>query len=166
MTRVSQGAHRTAQESHVADLEHGAIPLALEVADRASAAYGVEPRYPFFDSDFVEYCVGLPADQKLRDGWTRSILRRAMSPVLPTEVCWREFKSDLSLNFARSLSTYGRGTIERILEKNGSPIWEYADIDWIRGSYRRLQRQSNSLDALQVWKATTLGVWLEGISGM
>jgi asparagine synthase (glutamine-hydrolysing) len=166
VTAVSDGAHRTAQESHAADLEHGAIPLALEVADRASAAYGVEPRYPFFDSDFVEYCVGLPANQKLRDGWTRSILRRAMSPILPTEVCWREFKSDLSLNFARSLSTYGRGTIERILERNGSPIWEYADIERVRGSYRRLQRQSNSLDALEVWKATTLGVWLESISGM
>jgi asparagine synthase (glutamine-hydrolysing) len=166
MATISSRAKGTARDVHVADLEHGAIPLALEVADRASSAYGVEPRYPFFDSDFVEYCVGLPPNQKLRDGWTRSIVRRAMSSVLPTEVCWRGFKSDLSLNFARSLITHGRGTIERMLKRNGSPIWEYADVELVRGSYGRLQRCSRAHDALLVWKAITLGVWLERVSGM
>jgi asparagine synthase (glutamine-hydrolysing) len=163
---VPKETHHTARGTHVADLEHGIIPLALEVADRASAAYGVEPRYPFFDSDFVEYCVGLPADQKLRDGWTRSILRRAMSSVLPAEVCWRRFKSDLSLNFASCLATHGRRTIESILARNGSPIWEYADIERARTSYRRLRQRSAVLDALQIWKTVTLGVWLERVSGM
>jgi asparagine synthase (glutamine-hydrolysing) len=166
VTVVADGVQYTAQAAHVSDLEHGAIPLALEVANRASAAYGVEPRYPFFDSDFVEFCVGIPANQKLRDGWTRSILRRAMSVVLPAEVCWRRSKSDLSLNFARSMSTYGQQTIERMLARDDTPVWEFADIEVVRGSYRGLQRFSGTRDALLVWKAITLGVWLERVLGI
>ena len=43
----------------------------LESADRAAAAHGIEPRYPFFDVSLVEFCLSLPGNHKLRDGWTR-----------------------------------------------------------------------------------------------
>jgi asparagine synthase (glutamine-hydrolysing) len=149
------------RQAHFVDLSSGLIPLALEMADRAAAACGVEPRYPFFDSRLAEYCLALPSDQKLRDGWTRSILRRALKDLLPSEIYLRGSKTSLSPNFVRALLTFDRKFVDTILENDGSPVWEYANIATIRGAYKRLLRRGSDVDALQVWKAVTFGIWLE-----
>jgi asparagine synthase (glutamine-hydrolysing) len=152
------------REAHFAGLTSGAIPLALEAVDRAAAACGVEPRYPFFDSRLVEYCLALPGDQKLRSGWTRSVLRRSLKDILPAQVCWRGTKSDLSPNFARALITFDRKFIDRLLANRGAPVWDYANITTIRAAYQRMFRRNSHVDSLQVWKAVTLGQWLERFS--
>jgi asparagine synthase (glutamine-hydrolysing) len=165
-TRATKSAEparvpKNSRQAHFADLTSGVIPLALEMADRTAAACGVEPRYPFFDSLLAEYCLALPSDQKLRDGWTRSILRRALRDILPSEVCWREAKSSLSPNFARALVKFDRKSIDKMMENKSSPVWDYANITTIRGAYSRLLRGTSDVDALQVWKAVSFGIWLE-----
>lgn len=52
--------------------------------------YGVDSRSPLADVRLVEFCLALPEDQWLRDGVTRSILRRAMADRLPREVLSNE----------------------------------------------------------------------------
>ena len=74
---------------------------ALEVADKSAAAFGVEPRYPFFDRRLIEFCVGLPEEQKFDRGWPRLLFRRAMDGILPPEIQWRSWKANLSPNFQR-----------------------------------------------------------------
>ena len=36
------------------------------VFDQTAATFGLEPRYPFFDRRFVEFCLALPFKQKLQ----------------------------------------------------------------------------------------------------
>jgi asparagine synthase (glutamine-hydrolysing) len=52
------------------------------------AAYGVEMRDPTADLRLVEFCLAIPADQFVRDGRTRWLIRRAMEGVLPPSVQW------------------------------------------------------------------------------
>ncbi|NJK41365.1 MAG: hypothetical protein HC934_08440 [Acaryochloridaceae cyanobacterium SU_2_1] len=40
--------------------------LTLEVMDRAAAPHGIELRFPFWDKRLVEFCVSLPAEQKMQ----------------------------------------------------------------------------------------------------
>ena len=50
--------------------------------DRNSMAHSLETRLPFLDHRLVNFAVHLPASMKLRNGWTKYILREAM-PELP-----------------------------------------------------------------------------------
>ena len=58
----------------------------LAKVDRASMAVSLEVRVPFLDHEVVEMAMGIPADQKLRRGTTKWILRRAFAAQLPPPV--------------------------------------------------------------------------------
>ena len=63
----------------------------LQRVDRVAAAYGIEPRLPFLDLDFVELALALPPGWKLlaEDRPAKWLLRRAFDGWLPEEVLWR-----------------------------------------------------------------------------
>jgi len=64
----------------------------LHYEDRNSMAFGVEARLPFLDHRLVEFLYGLDAGHKIRQGWTKAVLREAMEGILPDQVRWRRDK--------------------------------------------------------------------------
>jgi asparagine synthase (glutamine-hydrolysing) len=64
----------------------------LHYEDRNSMAFGIETRLPFLDYRLVEFLYGLAPELKIRNGWTKAVLREALDGVLPGEVCWRADK--------------------------------------------------------------------------
>ena len=76
----------------VADLEHFSIPVLTHFEDRMSMSEGREIRLPFLDPRLMDRLIAAPADLKLRDGWTKYLLRRAVEPWLPPEIVWRKDK--------------------------------------------------------------------------
>jgi asparagine synthase (glutamine-hydrolysing) len=52
----------------------------------ALAAHGVDLRDPTGDIDVVSFCLGVPAEQYLAEGVSRSLVRRAMWAILPPHV--------------------------------------------------------------------------------
>jgi asparagine synthase (glutamine-hydrolysing) len=51
-----------------------------------------ETRYPYFDQTLTEFLMSIPGDQLLRPGDRRSLMRRALSGILPTEILSRRTK--------------------------------------------------------------------------
>ena len=151
---------RTAREGHWRGLNSGLYPYVLEVADKAAAAFSLEPRYPFFDRRLVEFCLALPPEQKLHQGWTRVVMRRAMADVLPDKVRWRVGKANLSPNFERRLLECDRGLLDDVIMKDPHVIEEFVDVSALRDVYRRYASQPMSTDALDVYAAVTLALWL------
>jgi asparagine synthase (glutamine-hydrolysing) len=68
------------------------LPGLLHYEDRNSMAFSIETRLPFLDYRLVELCLSMPLRSKMRDGWTKWTLRRAMSGVLPESIAWRRDK--------------------------------------------------------------------------
>jgi asparagine synthase (glutamine-hydrolysing) len=64
----------------------------LRMADRNSMAHATEVRLPFLDHKLVEFLFTLPARYKIRDGWTKWLLRKTADPLLPKEITWRKDK--------------------------------------------------------------------------
>ena len=64
----------------------------LRYADRNSMAHAVEVRLPFLNYKLVEFLFTLPAHLKIKDGWTKWLLRKAMTSLLPKEIVWRKDK--------------------------------------------------------------------------
>jgi asparagine synthase (glutamine-hydrolysing) len=163
--RVSNDARQrkqTPREAHCESIDSGLIPYTLELADKASAAFGLEARYPFFDRRLIEFCVALPANQKLKGGWTRSIMRRAMTGILPAAVQWRLGKANLSPNFRRGLLDLGKPTIEDIVINNPGVLDHYVNISALREAYERYSSRPTrgGRDELAVYNAVMLGWWL------
>jgi asparagine synthase (glutamine-hydrolysing) len=50
------------------------------------AAHGVDMRDPTSDLDVVNFCLGIPAEQYLAEGVSRSLVRRAMWGTLPPQI--------------------------------------------------------------------------------
>jgi asparagine synthase (glutamine-hydrolysing) len=71
---------------------HGLSEL-LRYADRNSMANGREVRLPFLSHELVEFIFSLPPSFKIRKGWTKWILRKAMETHLPAGIAWRTDKT-------------------------------------------------------------------------
>jgi asparagine synthase (glutamine-hydrolysing) len=54
------------------------------------AHFGVDTRVPACDRRLVEFCLGIPEDQYLRDGCDRWLIRRAMKGRLPDAVLYKQ----------------------------------------------------------------------------
>lgn len=153
---------RTAREGHYRNLTAGIMPFAIEVANRTAANYGIEPRYPFFDKRLIEFCLALPAEQKIHGGWTRMVMRRGMNGVLPTTIQWRGGKSNLGANFNHGLSL-GRQELDRVMQEDLEYIGDYLDLNTLRSFYQRFQTGENMAhtDYVAIWKSLSLTLWLK-----
>jgi asparagine synthase (glutamine-hydrolysing) len=59
--------------------------------------------HPYAHRPLVEFCLSLPISQHLRDGQTRSLMRRALADRLPSRVLSRKSKGSLEEPLARAL---------------------------------------------------------------
>lgn len=73
------------------DISHN-LPKVLKYEDRNSMAFGIESRIPFLDYRLVEFSFSLPETMKIRNGWTKYILRHAMKDILAPKIALRKTK--------------------------------------------------------------------------
>jgi asparagine synthase (glutamine-hydrolysing) len=165
--QAQPGAAQTEREGHYKTLMQGIQPLALEVLDKAAAAFSVDARYPFWDKRLVEFCLSLPAKQKLHRGWSRVVMRRAMSNILPREVQWRNSKVDFMPIFLRGLLSLQRERLDRVVWGDAKEVAAYVDTTVLRDTYHKLISRSSrnqESDVLTVWRAASLALWLANAS--
>jgi asparagine synthase (glutamine-hydrolysing) len=155
------------RHSHYEALKSPLIPYTMELADAVSSAFGLEVRYPFFDRRLVEFCLAIPGDQKLRGGWTRSVMRRALEGILPPEVQWRATKAELSPSFERRLFEADRPVLEEVVFSRLGLLDGYVDPEAVRASYKRWSERSGQApqEALTLYGVATLALWLDASGG-
>lgn len=83
-------------ERQLLDLRHFSVPSLCHYEDRMSMANGREIRLPFLDPRLIDLLLRAPDDYKLRHGWTKYALRKAMEPLLPAAISWRKDKQGFS----------------------------------------------------------------------
>ena len=152
----------TAREDQWQALTSGMFALVLEQVDLAAAAFSIESRHPFMDKRLIEFCLALPSPQKLHQGWSRMVMRRAMKGVLPEQVQWRGGKTDMTPNFLHGLLKFNRELLDEIVLSNSGSIEAYVDLNVLRMSYNRLVSGGNvqDEDIRIVWTAVALALWL------
>lgn len=160
---IESQTHQRAEHNY--SLIRGVMPHTLEVLDRAAASYGIELRFPFWDKRLVEFCLSLPPEQKIRQGWTRMVMRQGLKGILPPEIEWRGGKSNLGPNFSYGLFTFERQRIKLFLDENSELITNYADLHALEEAYKSFMTQQASGDEeMHLWKVLNLSLWLEKYS--
>ena len=153
---------RTVREDHWLTLTSPQLLWVLELSDRCAAAFSLDVRHPFMDKRLIEFCLALPAEQKLDKGWSRIIMRRAMAGILPNEICWRGGKTDMNPNFIYGLLKKSRRDLDEVVNDLSETVERFVDSDKLRELHQRLisQRKIKVSDAMTFWKVTTLAYWL------
>lgn len=155
-----QGVHPV--EAHWNALCGGVFAFALESFEKLAAAFGLEMRYPFFDRRLIEFCISLPADQKILDGWTRSILRRAMDGILPSEVQWRTGKANIGLSYKINMLKYGKEEVENTLFRSGKVLEKFIARGTLEAAYEQYASDpiKRGKEAMLIMSSVYLSSWL------
>ncbi len=150
---------RTSRAFHHDNLIGGRDQYDLETLDKAAAAFSLELRHPFYDRRVVEYCLALPPEQKVRDGYTRAIVRRALATCLPLEIRQRTSKTDFAPLVSEALLRFERDRLEDTFLINSHQLERYIDRDMLKRLYIAFSCERKN--ATFVWNALILGLWLK-----
>lgn len=85
------------------DVLNKSIPALLHNEDGNSMAFSIESRVPFLDYRIVEFAIALDGKYKIRNQWTKWIVRKACKEYLPKEIVKRTNKMGFPAPFARWL---------------------------------------------------------------
>ncbi len=154
----------TVKEQHWRGLTQGVLPYTLERADQYAAMFSLEARHPFMDKRLIEFCLALPSEQKLYQGWGRMVMRRGLEGILPEKVQWRGGKADLSANFDDGLLNRDRQILDEVMSNQIKYLEKYIDSDFLQAAYQRLISTGNEVrdeDITPIWQAVTLALWFD-----
>lgn len=136
------------------------LPMWLRMEDRVSMACSVESRLPFMDYRLVEFAFRLPDELKMRDGYTKYILRRAMQDQLPEQIIWNRVKQRFTTPYHQWFRGAWRPVIEDLL-LGSCQVQPYIDMPAFRNKLLAYMADDNTaLDARLLWRVLTTEICL------
>ena len=154
-----------AKAEHIMDVQSGAFPHVSEVVDKAGAAFSLSVRLPFVDKRLIEYCVAVPAHQKLKDGRTRAYAWRGLHEDLPERIRKRRGKRYLGGALRRGLLTLARDDATSLVMERLPIAAPYVDVKAIQDAFQKMLTQNAGESTLStltaIWPAMILTRWLE-----
>jgi len=156
--RVRQALDR--DSDNAGTIDHPYIVCGVERYERVAAASSVESRHPFLDRRVVEHCMRLPDSQKIRDGWPKSILRRAMAGILPQEICWRRGKGHLSSHLTAAYLRPIYPQIRNAIYAARDNLEPYVRLDALQDSVNTYEKNSDAEALWRLYEIAHLANWL------
>jgi asparagine synthase (glutamine-hydrolysing) len=124
------------------------LPHLLKYEDKNSMYHSIESRLPFLDFDLVEVASNCSDRLKMKDGWSKYILRKAFENTLPKEIIWRKDKK-------------GFEAPEDIWLKDRSHFTETIENSKFMAGLLDKGKISDSLDNKALWRLYSLALWAE-----
>lgn len=116
---------------------------------------------PLYDRRLNEFCLSLPLDQQIRDGWDRRVLREAMRGLLPDEVRLRLNRGFPQPEFQRNFTMAEVLLGKELTSMGSSPlVREVLDYDRIRSLWHLRQAQPTFRHEILLTKCITVGAFL------
>ena len=166
------GSRDDLRDRQRADVESLSIPALTHWEDRNSMAWSHEVRNPFLDFRLVRFGINLPMNLKIRSGWTKYVLRRAVQSSLPPSIVWRRDKRGFSTPEARMLRNELRTSVEELLAPSAEMVRRgLVNPQAARARFAAFLRHSaaGSVSSRDIFQLLSLELWLrayrENLSG-
>lgn len=91
-SKAAAGNHGKIRSLQKSEIETFQLPSLLRYQDRNSMRHSIEARLPFLDYRVVEAAFGMNQHFKIRERWTKYVLRSAMRDILPADIVWNKIK--------------------------------------------------------------------------
>ena len=124
------------EEMQLLEISKLQLPHLLRYEDRNSMRHSIETRLPFLDYRLVELSLSLPLHVKIRNGWTKFILRKAVDKLLPENIVWRKNKFGFEAPEKIWLAKYR----DQMLAEIGASglLRHFCNLDQITSQYDKL----------------------------
>jgi asparagine synthase (glutamine-hydrolysing) len=157
---VSIGPGSSLRQRQKDDLTLYSLPALLRYEDRSSMAHSVESRVPMLDHELATFAVNCPPSLKLRNGWTKWILREAMKGALPERVRLRKTKLGFETPQRRWLQEDVQGTIRSILDQRDLRMSRILSSTKVRNEFQEFFAGTpGSLTDTEMFRVINLELW-------
>lgn len=112
--------------------------LFLSYYSRLSLLNQVETRVPFLDARLVDFVCRVPPEQKVRQVWSKALLRSAMKGILPEAVRLRRDKGNFSPLFLKGLQDQEANRFHQLLENGNLTRLGYIDPMELKSLYAQV----------------------------
>ncbi|MCC6287129.1 MAG: asparagine synthase (glutamine-hydrolyzing) [Chitinophagaceae bacterium] len=129
----------------------------LKDTDQMSMAVALEAREPFFDTDLVEYVLGIP-DQFKQPVYSKSLLVESVKPLLPDEIVFRKkqgFVFPWELWMKKELRSFCETRINKMSER------AYFKPSMLKLYWQRFLNNDPAIRWADIWLFVVLEYWLE-----
>jgi len=109
-------SYKDINELQLLEIFNTTLPSLLRYEDKNSMANSIESRLPYLDWNFVELALSINNQFKIKDGWSKYVLRRSMNGLLPDAVTWR--KKKIGFNAPTALWFNGFSDMDAIIQKS------------------------------------------------
>jgi len=143
------------------DITRLTLPSLLRYEDKNSMYFSIETRLPFLDPRLAEYLASLPEDFKIRDGWTKRVLREAMRDILPKEIAARRSKIAFQTPQEKWLLCELGDRIGELLSstmKCSKYVNQGILLDLLRTRLKK--KKISRWDSELIWRCVNLELWL------
>ncbi|WP_421790254.1 asparagine synthase (glutamine-hydrolyzing) [Hyphobacterium sp.] len=134
------------------------LPGLLRYEDRNAMAFAVETRLPFLSKAVADLAFQIPGDLKVKNGFTKYILRKAFEDRLPPEIAWRRKK----LGFVTPQRAWMRGRLGQWVDLHLAEAIEklgpLLNPDWIQNEHARMAERRTPGDT--AFRVAMAGRWL------
>lgn len=119
----------------------------------------VDRRFPYLDQQLVEYLTAVPLDQLLRPGERRSLMRRALHPILPPAIQTRKTKTGAGRCYAITLDKHWP-QMQRLLRSPLISTLGYVNSEQYYPALLAMRNGKVPTYFLRLLKALSLELWL------
>lgn len=105
--------------------------------------------FPLLDKRVLEFCLAAPGHMKVRNGYPRYLIRRALDGILPRKIQWRTDKQAFSPDYAKRYLAQ-RGKARDFVAAIGphDPVRQIVDVDRLRHILSQPNMPRNQVTAL------------------
>ena len=145
---------KAVSDLQVLEIQEIQLSHLLRYADRNSMAFSIETRLPFLDYRLVEFALSVQSEYKIRNGWTKNLIREGLKGIIPEEIRKRKHKIGFEAPQASLMQAILPNLITGI--EKGSTIGKYINMDWLMYTLK-----SDDLNNPTLWKAVCLDLWFK-----
>lgn len=153
------------RQEHWTQLVGGIWQWVLEFANARIGWLAVEERFPFFDRRVISFSLQLPLSYKLRKGWARYLLRKALEGILPLVVQWRSSKANIGYGFTSGLLRFETTRIAQMVASSAL-LQPFVEPERLRQAWDHLQARqadTNPTVDMALYLCLVLQHWLKAV---
>lgn len=139
---------------------HGNLQSLLRYEDRSSMAFSVESRVPYLDHPLVEFLFSLPSRFKIREGYTKRVMRDGLTGILPEKIRLRTSKLGFPTPERRWQRTELRPLIVQSLQDGSLDNFVHTERAM---NYLAQVERKGKLD-YSPWRWLNLSLWLRAFT--
>jgi asparagine synthase (glutamine-hydrolysing) len=150
---------RDIQQYSLMQLGQSSLPMLLHYEDRNSMAFSIESRVPFLDYRLVEFIVNLSDEEKINNGRTKFVLRKALKNIVPDKILTRYDK----MGFVTPESVWVKNNAEFFEQKLSEALDLFTSIidkNLFLHSFREAKQKDLLMGSIY-WRIIALGVWVK-----